>query len=45
MKEAGQTGFVIFTKTDAGDPPQTVYLGNSEGTFTEYQLITAEDQP
>jgi hypothetical protein len=45
VKEAGQTGFVIFTKVGAGDPPDTVYLGNNEGTFTEYERITENEQP
>lgn len=45
VKEAGQNGFVIFTKSDAANPPDQVFLGNNEGTFTEYDRITENEQP
>jgi hypothetical protein len=45
VRPAGQNGFAIFKKKDADMPPATVYLGNSQGTFTEYALIRPEDQP
>lgn len=45
IREAGQHGFVIFAKKDAGMPPEAVYLGNAEGTFTEYDLIRPEETP
>lgn len=41
--EQSQQGFVVFTKKDAANPPQQIYLGNSAGTFTEYQWISPED--
>lgn len=45
VREAGQNGFVVFTKVGAGDPPSVVLIGNGEGTFTEYDRITEDDQP
>lgn len=45
VREAGQHGFVIFAKKEAGMPPETVYLGNAEGTFTEYEVIRPEETP
>jgi hypothetical protein len=45
VKEAGQNGFVIFTQIGAGNPPDMVYLGNNQGTFTEYTRITENEQP
>lgn len=45
VREAGQNGFVVFTKVGAGNPPDVILLGNNEGTFTEYDRITEDDQP
>ncbi|MDB5101559.1 MAG: hypothetical protein JWM80_5980 [Cyanobacteria bacterium RYN_339] len=44
-KDPGQRGLVIFTKKDAAVPPQQVYLGNAQGSFTEFELIKPEDTP
>jgi hypothetical protein len=44
-KDPGQRGFVIFTMKDAPMPPQQVYLGNGQGTFTEYDFIRPEETP
>lgn len=45
VKAAGQHGFVVFAKKDAADPPATIYLGNGDATFTEYEIIKPEDTP
>lgn len=44
-KDPGQRGFVIFTLKDAPMPPHQVYLGNGQGTFTEYDFIRPEETP
>lgn len=44
-KDSGQEGFVVFVKKDAASPPEAIYLGNPEGSFTEYTIIRPEDQP
>ncbi len=41
--EQSQHGFVVFIRKDAASPPQQIYLGNSAGTFTEFQWISPED--
>lgn len=45
VKPAGQNGFAVFVRQDAGDPPAAIYLGNPHQRFTEYDRVTAEDQP
>ncbi|HEY9722530.1 MAG TPA: hypothetical protein V6D47_10965 [Oscillatoriaceae cyanobacterium] len=45
VKPAGQGGFAVFVRQDAGDPPAAIFLGNPQHRFTEYDRITAEDQP
>lgn len=44
VKESAQSGFVVFVRKDAGNPPDQIYLGNSAGSFTEYQFIRPEDE-
>lgn len=44
VRESGQQGFVVFVRKDAPMPPQAIYLGNPEGTFTEYEIVRPEDE-
>lgn len=44
VKESAQSGFVVFVRKDAANPPEQIYLGNTAGTFTEYALIRPEDE-
>lgn len=44
VKESAQSGFVVFLRKDAGNPPQQIYLGNSASSFTEYEMIRPEDE-
>ncbi len=44
VKESAQSGFVVFVRKEAGNAPEQIYLGNSAGTFTEYELIKPEDE-
>jgi hypothetical protein len=44
VKGSAQQGFVVFIRKDAANPPQQIYLGNSAGTFTEYEWISPEDE-
>lgn len=43
VKESAQSGFVVFVRKDATNPPAQIYLGNTAATFTEYELIRPED--
>lgn len=43
--DPGEHGFVIFIKKGASKPPAAVYLGNGQGTFTQYDWIRPEDTP
>ena len=44
VKESAQSGFVVFVDKTAGNPPEQIYLGNSAGSFTAYELIKPEDE-